>query len=258
MNGQLPMRAKPYRWLAEYYDDLFQPARLPIDAARQRFLRYILPHVTSACDLACGTGTTAQEMARKGIQVFAVDLSPAMCRITRSKVRRASLPIRVLEADMREFRLPYQVDLITCEFDALNHLPKKRDLARVAKAVARALKPGGYFFFDVNNRKGFKHYWTHTHWMQHPRAIVVMRAGQDCMHDRAWTDVEWFIRERTLWRWHHERIEEVCWNPTEIRGALAAAGFEQVRAWDAAPFFKNNPLVSSGCRTIYLARKQSA
>jgi SAM-dependent methyltransferase len=147
---------RPYRWLAEYYDKLFT-FHLPwFEAARQRVLGKILPRLESACDLACGTGTTALALAAKGIKMFAVDLSPAMCRIARRKARRARLPLGVLRADMRSFRLPEPVDLVLCEFDALNHVPRKADLARVARAVARALRPGGYFYFDVNNHLAFE------------------------------------------------------------------------------------------------------
>ncbi|MBK5294950.1 MAG: class I SAM-dependent methyltransferase [Acidobacteriia bacterium] len=52
--------------------------------------------MTSACDLACGTGTTALTLAREGIIMFVVDLSSAMCRLARQKAHRARLPLRVL------------------------------------------------------------------------------------------------------------------------------------------------------------------
>ncbi len=249
------MNTNSYTWLAQYYDELFQPFRLSVDAAHRHILAPILPKVTTACDLACGTGTTAIAIARHGIKVFAVDLSPKMCRITRTKSQRASVPVHVLRADMRDFKLPTPVDLIICEGDALNHLPRKSDLVKVARAAARALKPAGYFFFDVNMRKGFRQYWSRTQWMERPGLAVVMRGGEDHLHDKAWCDIDWFIRERTLWRRHHERIEEVCWSPTEIRRALTAAGFDRVRTWDAAPFFPDNPLVLRGCRALFLARK---
>ena len=67
---------------------------------------------------------------------------------------------------MRTFRLPKAMDLITCEFDALNHVPRKADLRRVARAVARALRAGGHFLFDVNNSLGFERYWAGAVWMQ--------------------------------------------------------------------------------------------
>jgi SAM-dependent methyltransferase len=140
---------RPHQWLAEYYDQLFT-FHLPwFETARRRILGQILPKVESACDLCCGTGPTALSFARRGVRVTGVDLSPVMCRLAREKARRAGLPLRVIRADMREFRLPEPVDLITCEFDALNHVARKEDLRQVAQAVSRALRPGGHFYFDV-------------------------------------------------------------------------------------------------------------
>ncbi|MGD0872704.1 MAG: class I SAM-dependent methyltransferase [Bryobacteraceae bacterium] len=249
---------RPYEWLAKYYDRIFSSFRSPLDAARQHVLGRILPNVESACDLACGTGTTALALAREGIKMFAVDLSPIMCRLAREKAHRARLPVRVLCADMRKFRLPESVDLVTCEYDSLNHVPRKTDLRMVAQAVARALKPGGYFFFDVNNRSGFERYWSGTFWVERPGVVVIMRNSHDAPQDRAWSDIEWFIRERNLWRRRHERVDEVCWSSDEIRRRLRAAGFDRLRAWDASPFFQDNPLMRPGGRTVYLARKASA
>ncbi|HUI57110.1 MAG TPA: class I SAM-dependent methyltransferase [Bryobacteraceae bacterium] len=255
----MPRRStvKPYRWLAQYYDQLFSSWRFPIDAARDHVLARILPRVKTACDLACGTGTTAVTLARRGIQMYAVDVSPVMCRLAREKAARARLPVRVLRADMRHFRLPEGVDLITCEYDAVNHLPHRADLRMVAKSVARALRPGGYFLFDVNNSLGFERYWSGAVWIEKPGLAVVMRNAHNREADRAWSDVEWFIRDGMRWRRRHERVEEVCWNDDEIRRVLRDAGFNELRAWDAARFFKNPSLIHRGCRTMYLASKQT-
>jgi len=246
---------RPYRELAQYYDKFFAPFRSPIDAARERVLGRILPHVETACDIACGTGTTALALALKGINMYAVDLSPLMCRLVREKAGRAHLPVRVLRADMRSFRLPETVDLITCEYDALNHVPHRADVRMVAKAVERALRPGGHFFFDVNNSLGLRRYWSGTVWIEKPGVAVVMRNGHNRQADRAWSDIEWFIRDGSCWRRRHERVEEVCWSSDEIRRIFQETGFDQLRAWDATPFFKDNPLIGPGCRTVYLARK---
>lgn len=246
---------KPYQWLAQYYDEFFSAFRSPMDAARDRLLQRIMPTVDSACDLACGTGTTALALARQGIATYAVDLSPAMCRCAREKAARAGLPLRVLQADMRSFRLPKPVDLVTCEFDALNHVPGKADLRKVARAVARALRPLGHFLFDVNNALGFARYWTSTVWFEKPGVVLVMRNGHNSKADRAWSDIEWFVRVGKLWRRYRERVEEVCWDAGEIRLTLQKAGFDRVDGWDGAPFFKDDPLIGPGCRTVYLARK---
>ena len=245
---------RTYKWLAEYYDQFFTFHLPQFEAARQRVLGDILPHVGSACDLACGTGTTALLLADRGIKMFGVDLSPVMCRLARRKAHRARLPLRIFRADMRDFRLPEQVGLVLCEFDALNHVARKTDLKRVALAVARALQPGGYFFFDVNNRRAFEKIWPGSSWVEQPGVVLLMHGGYDRERERGWTSVEWFLREGKLWRRHRERVEQVAWTSAEIRRTLRDAGFDRVRAWDAT-LFRDDTKISPGCRTFYLARK---
>jgi SAM-dependent methyltransferase len=247
-------RVPSYRWLATYYDRLFANSREPILAARRQILAPLYPTLHSVCDLACGPAATAIELARLGFDASAVDLSPAMCRLARANIRRARLSIPVLQADMRAFRLPRRVDLVVCEYDAVNHVPRKSDLSRVARSVARALNPGGWFYFDVNNRPGFERYWVLTHWIEQPGLGVLLRGSHKRGSDRAAIDIDWFIREGKRWRRECERVEEVCWSPAEISSALRGAGFTGIRAWDAARLFPRNPLIRRGCRTVYLAR----
>lgn len=250
------MASDTYLWLARYYDHLFEYRR-QFDKARAEVIGPLLPQVRSACDLCCGTGALALELAGRGIRVFAVDLSPEMCKLARRKVRGTGLPVTVLEGDMRTFRLPEPVDLVTCEFDALNHVPKKADLGRVLRAVARALRPGGHFAFDVNNRRAFETVWSNTWFLEKDPVALVMRSGHRPGKDRAWSDTDWFIREGTKWTRHSEHIEEVCWPAAEMRAALAAAGFHQVKAWDAAPFFED-ALTPPGNRTFWRARRKQS
>jgi SAM-dependent methyltransferase len=248
------MASDVYRWLAKYYDHLFEYRR-SFDSARETILGPILPQVKSACDIGCGTGTTALMLAGIGIKTFAVDLSPEMCRIARRKARETGLPLRVINADMRDFQLPQRVDLITCEFDAINHLPRKQDLRKVAKHVANALNAGGYFAFDANNRLAFERIWSNTWFVDEDPVVMVMHGGHERGTDKAWTNVEWFIRQGKLWRRHHEYVEEICWTRAEIRDALMRAGFDRLRTWDAAPFV-NDALTRPGNRTFWLARRK--
>ena len=69
---------RPYRLLARYYDQLFTFHLSWYETARQRVLGEILLHLESACDLACGTGTTALDLARKGIKCTEW-ISPQLC-----------------------------------------------------------------------------------------------------------------------------------------------------------------------------------
>jgi SAM-dependent methyltransferase len=246
----------PYRWLARYYDQLFT-FHLPwFQAACDQILGGILPEVESACDLACGTATTAVLLARRGIRTYGVDLSAIMCRLARAKARRRRTALQVIRGDTRDFRLPERVDLVLCEFDALNHIPREEDLTRVTRSVSRALRPGGHFYFDVNNQLAFQKVWPGVWWIEKPGVALVMHGGWiECDGVCGFTDVEWFIRDEKMWRRHHEHIKQVAWSAPEIRRALREAGFDRVRAFDATPFFRGDPKIQPGCRTFYLARK---
>ncbi len=248
---------RPYALLAQYYDRFFDFHLTFYRRARREILAELLPQVRSACDLACGTGTTALELARQGIRVFAVDLSPAMCRLTRRKAQDAGEPVIVIRGDMRTFRLPERVGLVTSEFDALNHVPRKSDLSRVARAVARALEPGGYFYFDVNNRVHLEENWPGTWWVEKRGVVMVMRGSYDRRRGKGREDIEWFIRDRACWRRFHERVEEVWWTRSEIREALQSEGFGRIKAWDAALFGRRDPPMQPDWRTFYLARKRA-
>jgi SAM-dependent methyltransferase len=248
----------PYTFLARYYDQFFTFHLDWYRQARRRLLGSILPEVRAACDLACGTGTTAVELARRGITVYGVDLSPTMCRVARAKARRTGAGVTIIAGDMRTFRLPEPVDLVTCEFDALNHVPRKSDLARVAGAVARSLRPGGYFYFDVNNRLAFQKIWPGTSWFEKPGVVMVLRGGYDERRHKGSIEVDWFIRRKRCWRRFRERVEQVAWTRAEVLRTLRAAGFSRIRARDASTFFRGDPRIRSGCRTFYLAQRSSA
>jgi SAM-dependent methyltransferase len=251
-----PAVVQPYRWLAGHFDQAFAGSRKFIEAAHRAIVGPILPKVRVACDLACGTGATALDLAARGIRMYGVDLSPGMCRAARRKARERKLALRVIQADMRGFRLPEPVDLILSEYDAINHVPRRSDLRRVSLAVARALNPGGWFFFDVNNLAGFEKYWRRTCWIEKPGIVLVMRNGHNLQRRKAWCDCEWFVREGRLWRRHTERVEEVCWTEDEINGVLTAAGFARVQVWDATPFFNGDGITAEGCRSFFLACKR--
>jgi len=247
---------EPYRWIAKYYDHLFE-FRRPFDAAHDAIIHPLLNQVTSACDLCCGTGTTALNFANLGMAAYAVDLSPEMCRQARAKARKTGLPLKVIQADMRGFQLPHPVDLLTCEFDALNHVPRKQDLKRVLRSVFQALNPGGHFVFDVNNVRAFEQIWNRTWVVDKDPVMMIMRSSHKPGAHKATAEVDWFVRHGKAWKRHHERVDEVCWEPVEIRDALTQAGFERLRTWDAARFFRDE-LTRPGCRTFWRARKPAA
>jgi SAM-dependent methyltransferase len=139
----------PYRALSADYDSalglrFFRRVR----AAFERLQREYGFTFRSAADVGCGTGLFARYLAREWrVPVFAVDRSPEML----AEARRicCSERVQVLQQDLRELRLPCRVDLITANFDVLNHLVAPSELRQTLHRVRENLAPGGHFYFDL-------------------------------------------------------------------------------------------------------------
>jgi SAM-dependent methyltransferase len=105
-------------------------------------------------DVACGTGRSFEPMLRRGYQVMACDISPAM--VKRAEARLEASGGTAVVADMR--RLPDWggFDLVTCLDDAVNYLHSEADLDAAFRSVARSLHPGGLYVFDVNSLTSYR------------------------------------------------------------------------------------------------------
>lgn len=111
-------------------------------------------------DLACGAGAGTIVFAKAGFAVSAVDGSAVMVRCAQERTQAQGVDLRLCEQqDMRAFAVPYQVDVVTCLFDALNYLLEEDELEQVFGGVARTLQAGGLFVFDMNTEHGLATRW---------------------------------------------------------------------------------------------------
>jgi len=140
---------RPYSHLAPNYDDTV--GRPFFHRTRRIFERLISRYgitFRSAADIGCGTGLFARYLNQEWcVPVFGVDLSAAMLRIALRRCR--GLNVCLLKQDIRYLRLPRCVDLITCNFDTLNHLVGDGDLLSAFRHINRNLNPNGHFIFDM-------------------------------------------------------------------------------------------------------------
>lgn len=223
-----------------------------------RLVRRTLPDLQSVCELGCGTGTSAIEFARQGLRVFAVDFSPTMLRMARQKIQRARVPILLIRADMRSFRLPEAVDLVSAEWGVVNHVPRAVDLVLVARAVARALRPGGYFVFDVNHQSAFDS-WASPYIQESSNFFLLWDVGWNPRSRKGWRKMTWFMPERAgRWKRCDEEVEQVIWSLAEIRRTLRRAGFDRIRTLDYGVLTSGagRSRKPHGDKTLVLARKR--
>ena len=101
-------------------------------------------------DLACGTGSLSEELARLGYDVIGTDISCEMLNIAMDKKAESGLAVQYLCQDMRRLDMFGTVDVTVCALDSLNHLHSFDDVKRVFGRVSLFTPRDGLFLFDVN------------------------------------------------------------------------------------------------------------
>lgn len=246
-----------YHVIAHTYDMFLTSHQEWFQQIRTSILGGILPNAKTVCDLGCGTGHTAINIAKQTDKVFALDASSTMCRITRAKAKKANVRVSVIHADMRSFQLPEPADIVLAEFDVLNHLETKSSLAAVAESVNHSLVTGGYFYFDVNTSKVFQTLWPQMKgFSEHDDTVFVPHGGYDAEREKGWMVAEYFIRDGRRWRRVNERVEQVWWTQEEIQKTFEEAGFRMVRVVDANEMkMDGKGMIPPGFIVFYLVQK---
>jgi SAM-dependent methyltransferase len=109
----------------------------------------------SVLELAAGPAEHARDLARRGLEATALDLSPAMCARARHLAEAAGIPLTVVQADMRDFALPGRFDLAITMLNSLCHLLTLDDMLRHLTAVRRHLDRGGLYIMEFAHPADF-------------------------------------------------------------------------------------------------------
>ena len=107
-------------------------------------------------ELAAGPAAHAIELARRGFDVTALDLSPAMARHAARRAGEARVALTVVTGDMREVAVPGRFDLVVTVAGGIGHLASEADLTRHFDSVAAHLAPGGRYLIETT-RPGDRH-----------------------------------------------------------------------------------------------------
>jgi SAM-dependent methyltransferase len=245
--------ARPYSQLASTYDiSLGIPHFIGTRAAFERFISEYGIRFRSAADVGCGTGLFAGYLNHCwGIPVFGVDRSPEMLAVATRNCRNPK--VCFLQQDIRCLRLPCPVDLITANFDTMNHLLSEPDLRLALRRICENLRPRGHFIFDLitpcQPLRGGRNYSRrlrsrhcdarqHIRWNPWQRilSIFVVMGSQ--------------FSKVSILEAHRER----AYSPVEVGRWLIDAGFVIRGIHDAATL-----RIATGCppRILVIARKKS-
>jgi ubiquinone/menaquinone biosynthesis C-methylase UbiE len=213
----------PYRQYSTRMAELLPAVLERFSAKPQRIL-----------DLACGEGTFAVLMAKKGFQVTGVDLSSQMLQIAGECAKNEKVDVELHLHDMRSLPFEEKFDLVTCWYDSLNYLLELEDLEKAFAGVWRAIKKGGLFIFDMNTIYGLA-----VNWQRHPcnvqqdtsELFEIHCSIYDFEKNIATLRITGFMKERNGWIRMDEEHKERGYSLEEIKQCLKKAGTEELACW---------------------------
>lgn len=218
--------------------------------------RYKMPDSGKLLDVACGEGSFAIDMVSRGWKVTGVDLSDEMLRLANHRATQAKAKVEFLKQDMRYLDFSGKFDLATCWFDSLNYLTTNDDLQSAINNIARALKPGGWFLFDMNTTYGLAVKWQKVRCyveQETPDLLELHRTSYDFEHNLACVKITWFVRVGDKWEKFEEQHTVRAFAIHEIETCLSYAGLRVVDKFGSLDPL--TPLSSNSNRVWFLTQK---
>ena len=239
------MTQASYNDIAQWYDQFLRE--------RPVYTEVILPNLLTLvgkiegeviCDLACGQGWVARELARRGAQVTGLDLAPNLLALARGYEEQEPLGIVYVQGDaQRAERLSArQFSGCVCVM-ALINIP---DLQATFQSIRRILKPRGWLVFAISHPcfETPHAQWTSLPDPEHPLGRIVT----GYFDERQWFSLNpQGVRSRVAG--HHRMLSTYL-------NQLAAAGFVLERALEPGPSARQAERVPGNCEvpTLLLIR----
>ncbi len=205
-----------YEKLADYYDALVAD-----EEATQAWCDLITQAIPcgNLLELACGSGEITCELAKRGYQMYASDISESMLLKCQSK-HVEGMEYQVI--DMRNFQLNRQFDGVLCLCDSFNYILKDEDVINMFQCVYHHLKLNGVFIVDMHTSDRLDEFEE-----EYNEAGVVLGCEyQWCItseNDRVYQNFAFYDEQgKIVLEQHEQRVYDPIW----IQKLLEQLGFE--------------------------------
>ena len=185
----------------------------------------------TVADLACGTGSVTEILARKGYAVTGVDMSEEMLTEAMGKVMDMEQPPRFVCQKLQELHLPRAVDMAVCALDSLDYITDPDDCAEAIRRVYKVLNPGGIFIFDVNTPEKLRAMDGQVFLDEDDDVYCVWRGEFDEETNICSYGMDLFQREGEVWYRSFEEHREYAYSVEQLTNYLKAAGFTHIEIY---------------------------
>ncbi len=238
-DGSSQRRRGRHWWEELFNDDYLRAAERLTDDQLAREVNFIEESLSverggAVLDMACGAGRHAVELARRGYQVVAFDLSLSMLARASDEAHERSAKLNFVQGDMREMTFAEQFDGVVCWNTSFGYFDEEKNAA-VIDRIHSALKSGGLLLLDVVNRDFVVHQSPSLAWFEGDGCVCMdemvvdfitsrMRVKRTMMLDDGRSrEIEYSVRVYSLHelgKMLHEHGFKVC----EVSGRIATPG----------------------------------
>jgi len=217
-----------------------------IDKITENIITYLnINKNINLLDMGCGPGLYCERFAQSGANVTGIDLSNSSITYARNSAKDNCLDIKYINESYLEMASQEDYDIITLiYYDFGSHYKNNQEL--IIKNVYNALKPKGYFVFDVltinfKDKRDIQNDWNSFNkgfWSSSSNAVLSKTFYYE--------DETTFLDQYTVITENHiktYRIYEKLFTFNELEEMLKKSGFELIKKWanlDGTPFDENS------------------
>jgi len=115
------------------------------------YLKSAIEYGEPILELACGTGRVTIPIAKEGLSIAGLDLLNTMLKEAKRKSKEAGVKIDWVEANMTDFYLNKEFNLVIMSGCAFNWFLELESVEKCLSCVKKHLKPKAGFIFDAFN-----------------------------------------------------------------------------------------------------------
>lgn len=216
-----------YTVLPVFYDSLNS------DVNYEEYADYLCSYFNvdgaTVLDLGCGTGDISHILASRGADVTGLDASSEMLTLASHKAEKKHLRIMYTCQNMTSFATGNKYDAVISTFDCLNYLLTKADLTRAFTCVAKEMKDGGVFLFDMNGEYKFTHvYADNSYILESDNVFCAWENLYDEKTKKCDFYINIFAEEKGSYKRYYEEQTERMFTLDEIQKSIKSAGLTLV------------------------------
>lgn len=214
-------------------------------------------------EIGAGTGRVTAYLSRRGADITGLEPSARMLERARMRAGREQLSLKLVQGDVKTFRMEQRFELIIAPFNALMHLYTPNEQLQALENIHAHLAPGGQLVFDLSvPRYGTQATLRHegeTFYVGKERTDVFLVQRLDEVKQRVTTDyyVDTVgvdtVGEGGVLRRRFFSLEQRYFTRYEVEWLLRCAGFESPRVQGG---FQGGPLTAASETMVFLTRRK--